>query len=199
MQRPLISVCIGGMFAGKTQWLIDRYNMAHGNAVALKPEVDKRYHSDRITSHRFESLSDGTIAKCEVSIPAYTAPTMAECLWKAKDKWPEVTTVCVDEAQFFPDLVEGCLSVVRDGRTIYVAALKATAKNEPWPVVSALIAHADEVVVSYANTCSACGYWRAPHTRVKPSMLDPSGALVRIGGADIYEAVCRKCLEATAP
>jgi thymidine kinase len=201
--RPMICMCVGDMFAGKTQWLIDQYNTRRGVAVAIKPEIDKRFHTDKITSHRFEMLSDGAMSRCEISIPAITGTTMRECMEKVRADpslmWPNVLAICVDEGQFFPDLVEECLALVESGRTVYVSALKATAKNEPWPVVSRLIAHADEVVVSYASSCSVCGYWRAPHTRVKPSMLDGAGALIRIGGSDIYEAVCRRCLQTPSP
>lgn len=168
-------MCIGCMFAGKTQWLIDQYN--HGACpVAFKPSVDVRYAISSITSHR---SCGARPASCQVSIPAVCGQTVRQC---AADMDPSCTTVCIDEGQFFPDLLEGCLDLVRRGKDVYVAALKGMADGGQWPSVSAIIPHADDLVMLHSTECSECGYWKAPHTvlRIDSGGFD-AGNPVRIG------------------
>lgn len=198
---PILSVCIGNMFAGKTQWLLDRFNENSSlggsgsnvirTAIAFKPRIDSRYSKSMIVSHR------------GAAIPAYTCASLGECIDEAVlglgDKIGHVRAACIDEGQFFVDLVDGCLRLLDMGISVYVSALNATAQQKPWPAISDLLAHADSIKHIQAGRCSVCGYWCAPHTRVRPDLHDKEGrgVVVRVGGNDVYEAVCRDCLYRT--
>lgn len=177
-----IHLCIGSMFAGKTEWLIDYAGacaMAGVVYCAIKPAMDKRYSDSMIVSHN------------GMSIEAHPLENLQDALRVVGD----AEVVLIDEGQFFIDLVQGCLRLANAGKHVLVAALAATAEQRPWPAVSDLIAHADKITHKCAAICAVCRANKAPHTRVRPQTApSKTGETIRIGGSDIYEPVCRECL-----
>ena len=191
-----INLCLGPMFAGKTSWLIDTWDMYVADMgmetiMAIKPIIDTRYSKEDIVSHVDK------VSHAQRKIPAIQITSMQEFLEHHLND--QVMTVLIDEGQFIVDLVDGCLRLVDMGIHVYISALNATAEQKPWPVISELIAQADTIEHLQA-TCAICGMCFAAHTRVKPVDGDcalakcPKGTSVRIGGANIYEPVCRHCL-----
>src|SRR5258707_1531890 len=92
--RGRIEVICGSMFSGKTEELIRRVRraqIARQNVQVFKPEIDRRYHAERVTSH------DGQ---------DYMAQPCADSVHLSTCIAPETTVVAIDEAQFFdPDLL----------------------------------------------------------------------------------------------
>lgn len=140
--------------------------------------MDVRYSSDNIVSH------SGLVCS---AIPVNNLQNVLAVVGKSQ-------YVLIDEGQFFMDLAQGCSVLTREGKTVLVAALAATADQKPWQAVSEVIAIADSIIHKCAARCSVCGIPDAPHTRTKVPMR--AGETIRIGGADTYEPVCKDCINA---
>lgn len=162
----------GPMFAGKTERLIDIYYTKKAVFV-IKPTIDTRCEFDRIVSHSGAWVPAVAAAKLlPVPLPAHTK------------------VVCIDEGQFFPDLVEGVVNIARLGVDVYVAALNGTSDQKPWPQISDLFPYVTEVVYIPAAVCSRCNSKPAHFTK----RLAQSKDVILIGGAGDYMPVCRNCL-----
>ena len=172
-----IILYIGPMYAGKTRILIttiQRYLIAGIPCLVCSPNIDTRYPGDCITSH------DG-----------YTLDAIKlENLMDLDLKNTRYKVIGIDEAQFFPDLLQFCLKAASEyGIKVIVAALDGDFKKEPFENISKLIPHADKIKKVKA-VCIKCGS-DAPFT----SKIKGTGTTVEIGGSDLYEPRCRRCYE----
>jgi hypothetical protein len=80
--------------------------------VAVKSSKDARYSSHWVVSH------DGRCMRC------YTADSLAQFKLALGPAWAKLQVLAIDEAQFFPDLLEFCQAAVdRDGKHVIVAGL----------------------------------------------------------------------------
>jgi thymidine kinase len=170
-----LTLILGPMFAGKSKELIRRGLVARDlgeDIVALKPEIDDRYHGGRIVAHSGEWLP---------AIPVAAWPDLPE----------ETTTLLLDEVQFFqgpwfrgmfPAHVADALD---SGVNVIASGLSADWRGQEFPVVRSLLAMADEIVFLTAK-CSICGK-PAHHT----AKLGGTTEKVQIGGRDLYEPRCR--------
>ena len=106
--------------------------------------------------------------------------------------WSAIQSIAIDEAQFFPDLVEFCATAAdHDGKVVYVAGLDGDFKRQPFPLngqspMMQLVPLAD-CVDKYLAKCRYC-MKDAPFTL--RTIQDERSVLV--GGADMYVPVCRK-------
>lgn len=178
-----LRVIVGPMFAGKTseiQSVVRRYACLDKSVLVLKPDNDNRYETDIIA----------VINHDRVEIPAravYQRALMDVLAWP---EFAAATAVVVDEAQFFV----GCLipfvraAVDGAGKHVVVVGLDGDAEQRPFGDVLPLIAHADFVEKKTA-LCRRCGDGTpAIFTRA----LTARDEQVAVGGAELYEPVCRK-------
>ncbi|XP_029355011.1 thymidine kinase, cytosolic isoform X2 [Echeneis naucrates] len=99
----------------------------------------------------------------------------------------KASVIGIDEGQFFPDTVEFCEEMANLGKTVIVAALDATFQRKPFGNILNLVPLAESVVKLHA-VCMQC-YKEAAYTK----RLGAEQELEVIGGADKYQAVCRRC------
>ena len=92
--------------------------------------------------------------------------------------------VLIDEGQFFPDLCSMCETWANAGKDVFVAALNANWKREPFEQVSKLLAKADKIVLLTA--LCACGKDACFSKRLTEETDE-------IVVSDNYKPVCRKC------
>lgn len=171
-----LEVIVGGMFSGKSSLLFHRLRRAHrkGSSILLiKPVVDTRNAHDKIETH------DG------LSYPAIGVSETNEIL--------NIVTyhqvVGIDEAQFFDDdLTEVALELLKKDKRVLCAGLDLDAEGKPFGPMPTLLSHADEVIKLHA-VCVQCG--RDARRTVRVGKLDDPNP---IGGADKYEARCRRCV-----
>jgi thymidine kinase len=171
-----IEVICGSMFSGKTEELIRRLRrarIAQQNVRIFKPAVDRRYDEADIVSHSAQRIPS-------------TAVTRAE---EILDHVPRATQVVgVDEAQFFEmDLLAVARELARRGMRVIVAGLEQDYRGQPFPVMAALLVEAEFVTKNLA-ICVVCGNPAHRNQRLVPR----SGQIV-VGGAEAYEARCRRC------
>lgn len=179
-----LRIVLGPMFAGKTseiQSVVRRYTCLQKQVLVLTADIDNRYQSDVVAIVNHD----------QVSVPARAVGVRD---LEAVAGWPEfhaATAIVVDEAQFFV----GCLApfvrgAVEAGKHVVVVGLDGDATQQPFGDILRLIPFADSVKKKTA-LCKRCGDGSpAIFTRSRVAQ----GAQVAVGGAELYEPVCRRHL-----
>jgi thymidine kinase len=172
-----IEVIVGSMYSGKTEELIRRLRraqIARQRVEIFKPVIDDRFSLDHIVSHS------------EARIPSRAVRTAKDILGYAH----EAQVIGIDEGQFLgPDLVKVCERLARRGKRVIVAGLDQDYAGRPFDPMPQLLAIAEYITKTLA-ICVVCG---APANRTYRKKK--RGGRVLVGGADLYEARCRRCYE----
>ena len=175
MPAGRLEVIYGCMFAGKTTELIRRLSAAGAlglSAVAVKPRIDVRSGSSRLTTHGGVSVE---AIECE------DAAAIPGAVGSAR-------VVAIDEAHFFgAGLVRSCRALLDDGRRVIVAGVHLDHRGRPFEPFPGLLPIADESLQLFA-ACAVCGK-PANHSHRK---VAAEGRIV-VGGADLYEPRCDAC------
>lgn len=184
-QEGWVEVVSGVMFSGKSEELIRRVRralIARKRIQVFKSHLDDRYGGVfRISSH------DGSEVEAH---PVTTSVQIAEQVT------PDVQVVAIDEAQFLDD---GVVSVVNDladrGIRVIVAGTDMDFRGEPFGPMPLLFAIAERVDKLHA-ICVVCGDLATRNQRLLDGVPAPAeGPTIQVGGAESYEARCRKCHE----
>lgn len=171
-----LELIIGPMFSGKSTELIRKIRQLKviGKSVlVVKPVIDSRYISNKLTSHSFETADCIVIDKLgEVS----------------NDEIIKYDTVIIDEGQFFPDLKEYVLKWISENSlNIIVGGLDGDFKRNPIGQILDLIPYSDKCIKLNA-LCTICkDGTEAPFTFRKVESEDT----VLVGGSEYYIPVCR--------
>lgn len=169
-----LEVICGPMFSGKTAELIRRLGQSPGHAIAIKPDLDTRYHETALATH------DGK------RLPA-TAVASADQITAAAGS---ATVIGIDEAHFFgAALLPVCMSLVNTGRRVIVVGVERDHRGQPFEPFPRLLCEADEVL-KLSGPCAVCGR-PAIHSQ---RMTDQPGRVI-VGGAEMYQARCRACFK----
>ncbi len=172
-----IEVIVGSMYSGKTEELIRRLRraqIARQRVEIFKPHIDDRYAKDAIVSHS------------DIRIPSRAVKNAAEVLRHAH----EAQVIGIDEGQFLgPGLVDVCEKLARMGKRVIVAGLDQDYLGKPFDPMPQLLAIAEYITKTLA-ICVVCG---APANRTYRKVQRV--ARVVVGGAEIYEARCRRCFD----
>ena len=172
VQAGRIELVLGPMFAGKTTEMlrrIERAELAHRRCAVFKYSKDTRYSQDKVATHDL---------KMRTAIPCCSlVPYMSICM--------PFDVVGVDEAQFFPDIVEFAEHLANSGKTVIVAGLDGDFRRKPFGRVLDLISKC-ESLTKLSAVCTETG-GEACYTQRTIDSTD----LEVIGGADIYRAACR--------
>jgi thymidine kinase len=171
-----IEVICGSMFSGKTEELIRRLRrarIAQQNVRIFKPAVDRRHDEVDIVSHSEQRIPSRVVSRAEEIL----------------DHCPmAVQVVGIDEAHFFePDLLHVCRELARRGVRVIVAGLEQDYRGDPFDTMQALLVEA-EYVTKVLAICVICG-----NPAVRNQRLSSKGGQIMVGGADAYEARCRRC------
>ena len=174
-KRGWIEVVCGSMFSGKTEELIRRLRRAQfakQKVEIFKPQVDTRYHEEKVVSHQGNEI---------MSTPV---PASSNILLLAND----VDVIGIDEAQFFDmELVNVCKQLANSGVRVIVAGLDMDFKGNPFGPMPDLLACAEYVTKVHA-VCVSCGGVAQYSYRTAANQ-----DTVMLGESDTYEARCRAC------
>jgi len=183
-----VEVISGVMFSGKSEELLRRVRravIARKRIQVFKSHVDYRYGGPgHLTSH------DGTRIEAQPVGNARDIRALVN---------PETDVVGIDEAQF---LDEEILSVVqwlanRHVRVI-VAGTDLDFRGLPFGAMGDLMASA-EVVDKLHAICTQCGNLATRNQRLINGEPAPAESpIIQVGGAETYEARCRRCHEVPA-
>ena len=176
-----IEVVTGSMFSGKSEELIRRLRraqIARQRVQIFKPRVDDRYASDQIVSHS------------EMKMPSQVVAGSEEILQRLDDG---TEVVGIDEGQFFDAGIVPVVNALADrGLRVIVAGLDQDYMGrpfEPMPQILAVAEYVDKILA----ICMRCG---APANRTQ--RLTAATDRVVVGGAEEYEARCRRCFQPLA-
>ena len=172
-----IEVIVGSMYSGKTEELIRRLRraqIARQRVEIFKPAIDNRYAKDQIVSHS------------ELKIPSRAVKSAEDVL-----RWAhEAQVIGIDEGQFLgPGLLGVVETLARQGKRVIVAGLDQDYMGKPFEPMPQLLAVAEYITKTLA-ICMVCG---APANRTYRKVA--RGGRVVVGGAEIYEARCRRCFD----
>jgi thymidine kinase len=178
--RGWIEVITGSMFSGKSEELIRRVRraqIARQRVQIFKPQVDNRYATDHIVSHS------------EMKMPSQVVKCAQEILQRVDDR---TEVVGIDEGQFFDSGLVAVANALADrGVRVIVAGLDQDYMGRPFEPMPQILAVAEYVDKTLA-ICMQCG---APANRTQ--RLTSSTDRVVVGGAEEYEARCRRCFQPT--
>src|SRR5436190_4484882 len=176
-----VEVITGSMFSGKSEELIRRIRraqIARQKVQIFKPRVDDRYASDHIVSHS------------EMKMPSQVVACAQEILQRLDDR---TEVVGIDEGQFFDAGIVQVVNGLADrGLRVIVAGLDQDYMGrpfEPMPQILAVAEYVDKILA----ICMRCG---APANRTQ--RLTAATDRVVVGGAEEYEARCRRCFQPSA-
>ncbi|KAJ1490894.1 thymidine kinase, partial [Baffinella frigidus] len=124
----------GPMFAGKSTELmrrIRRHKLASRKCIVIKYALDVRHGEaiDELATHDNNR------------IPARPCSRLADVLDEMKD----ADVVGIDEAQFYPDLVDVCEELANLGKVVILSALDGTFQKEPFGPVLTLLPRAESI------------------------------------------------------
>ena len=180
-----IEVVSGVMFSGKSEELIRRVRRAliAGRRVQLfKSHLDDRYGGEfQITSH------DGRHIDAD---PVSSAVQIAEKVRR------ETQVVAIDEAQFLDDGICDVVDALADhGMRVIVAGTDMDFRGEPFGPMGLLLARAERID-KLSAICVVCGDPATRNQRLIDGEPAPAeGPTIQVGGAESYEARCRRCHE----
>lgn len=170
------------MFAGKTsaiQTIIRRHEALGIKYAAYKPTIDKRYGEDSfIYNHDSVKVAAQSVSHLGSNRKA--------------EPYLSATLIIIEEGQFFLDLYDFVARAVEeDGKHVVVAGLDGDRFRKPFGQILNLIPIADKVtkLTAFCKVCAAEGYGIVPAIFTYGSIN--SVRSVQIGGAEIYEPVCR--------
>lgn len=186
-----LSLIIGPMFAGKTSALLAhlrRYKFIGYSSFVITHSSDTRYTSGTsataaIISHNQDSLEAHAVHEL---LPVRDHPD-----------YKGVKLVAIEEAHFFGDLYDFVVAAVeKDKKHVICVGLNGDAARKPFGQILDLIPLADTITKIDA-LCPHCAKGCAEPRNIpgiftrRRSIVD-NKEQVLVGGADIYEAVCRK-------
>ena len=176
-----LEIVLGPMFSGKSSYALSyirRQRAIDRSVIAIKPASDSRYsENEEIVTHNQDRIP---CIKWNTKIDLTPTQLMIES-----------TCLVVEEAQFFTGLVTFCEYMTAIGIDIVLVGLDGDAHRHPFHEILDCIPLANKVTKLNA-ACSVCKDGTdAPFTRWKPNS-NHSGERIDIGGAEKYEAVCRK-------
>ena len=171
-----LHLIIGPMFSGKTTELLriaKRLKSINLNILLLNFNEDTRYSDTEMTTH------DKTGLPC----------TFVNKLFEIKDI-SEYDVICINEAQFFEDLVPFCKKVLKENKSIYACGLDGDYKQEKFGELLDLVPLSDTITKLHAF-CSICKNGTPAHfTKRLTDNLEQ-----KMIGTTEYIPVCRNHLD----
>ncbi len=171
-----LEIIIGPMFSGKSTEIIRRIRLLQKidkKILVVKPGIDNRYSTNKITSHNYESV-ECTVVNCLNEI--------------SSEKIKLHDTIIIDEGQFFTDLVETVDIWLKEFNIdIIVAGLDGDFQQKPIGNILQLIPLSNKCV-KLNSLCNICkDGTEAPFS----FRLVKSKEAVLVGGSDKYMPLCR--------
>ena len=175
-----LTLVIGPMFSGKSSYLLSsirKYREIDWSIYIITSSFDKRYTSEtKIVNHNQESCNADTAVEKLSDV-------------STNKEYLESKVVIIEEAQFYPDLVDFVLEAVEVyEQHVIVAGLDGDASRKPFGKLLELIPYADTIIKLKA-LCKKCNDGTEALFTSKKVHDDTT---VDIGGSDKYEALCRK-------
>ena len=188
-----LELYLGPMYSGKTSKLLEIYkqcSFCNIPVTVVNHCSDNRYHESMLSTHD------------KVMIPCIQTNLLYD-IWGNKDinnsfdensnkhlKLRSAEVILINEGQFFEDLYDCVLDMLKENKKVYVAGLDGDFERKKFGQMLDLISNCDSVV-KLTSLCSICkngepGIFSLRLTREKQQTLV---------GSDNYIPVCRGCYD----
>jgi thymidine kinase len=182
-EKGRIEVITGPMFSGKTSELLrrlQRIRIAEIPFILVKPRQDTRYGHSSVSTHDGGKGEEANVIVHELKSVDVSA----------------VKVILVDEAGFFPDVVEVAREWADSGKVVIAATIDTDYTRMPFGRVAELLAES-ESVQKLTSVCSFCkndaSYTLRKSTSPRVGENATAGVRILLGGAETYMAACRDC------
>eukprot|EP00474_Spongospora_subterranea_P001015 CRZ01473.1 hypothetical protein [Spongospora subterranea] len=176
---------MGPMFSGKSSLLqarIRRFQTMKWDTLVLTSCLDTR-HTKGIHEVHALTTHDG------ISVPALAVNQLMPVIML--ESYQNAKAIVLEEAQFFSDLLEFVLHAVEiDCKNVIVAGLDGDRNRCQFGQILDLIPYSD-TVTKLNSLCLRCGDG-SPGVFSCLVAEDEERQQIRVGGDEIYEAMCRK-------
>ena len=173
-----LHLIFGPMFSGKTTKLIELSHQ-YANKIIVNYAGDTRYHPTLLCTH------SGLTAQCIQTVNLSVLVDTVDL--------SDIEAVFINEAQFFPDLVDTVMALVETyGKRVYVAGLDGDFQRNTFGFAHQLISLCDTIEKLHAR-CSRCGQPALFSKRI----TDNTEQLL-IGSSAEYTPLCRGCFVGSA-
>lgn len=177
-----INLIMGCMFSGKTSSLINIAKISkliNRKVLLINYKEDTRYSSsDNITTHDSVSIECVPCGK-DLSVMLST------------QDYIDSEVICINEGQFFDNLIHFCKIACRDEKEVHVCGLDGDYLRCPFGELLNLIPLCDDVKKLKALCMSCKNGTLASFTK----RIGHSQSLIEIGSTEMYIPVCRKCYD----
>jgi thymidine kinase len=170
-----LELFIGPMFSGKTSRLVDIYKQCQFCNIpvaVINHSIDTRYHDTMLSTHD------------KVMIPCIKT----NCITDILDVLTNSQVIIINEGQFFDDLYTTVVSLLSQGKKIYVGGLDGDFERKKFGQILDLIPMCDKIT-KLTSLCSICKNG-TPGIFSKRLTMETEQTIV---GSDIYIPVCRTC------
>ena len=172
-----LNLIIGPMFSGKTTELLrvaKRLKSINNKVLLLNYSEDTRYSNTAMVTHDNEGLP------CEFvnNLTKISIDTICE-----------YDVICINEGQFFANLVKFCMQCLKMNKSVYVCGLDGDFKQEKFGEILDLIPKCDTIIKlhSYCSICKNGTF--APFTKRITNSNEQ-----KLIGTNEYIPVCRRHL-----
>ena len=189
-----LELIIGPRFSSKTTRLVEIYKQCkfcNISVTAINHSIDTRYHDTMLSSHD------------KIMIPCLQAHQLND-IWTDRgfhesgnqsDKYAynllrTSDVILINEGQFFPDLYEIVVDMLKNNKKIYVCGLDGDFERKKFGAILDLIPLCDKVT-KLTSLCSSC----KDGTPGIFSMRLTGDKTQTLVGSDNYIPVCRKCYD----
>ena len=177
-----LHIIIGPMFSGKSTKLINEINtlkMYKKNILIINSNKDSRVSSDYIKTHndikyKAIKLNDLDDSKVVSIIQKYD-------------------TVCIDEAQFFPNLIAFVKKLLKYNIHIIVTGLNGDTQQNKFGYIIDLIPLANKID-KLSGICTLCNDGTPGDFSILKKYMEKTSQIL-VGGDDMYQCVCRKHIQ----
>ena len=186
-----LEIIMGPMFSGKTSKLLEIYKQCvfcNIPVSIINHSLDKRYHDSMISSH------DKIMAPCLQAKELKDVWSMDDTSISMKndDILKKSDIILINEGQFFSDLYEVVIDMLKHKKQIYICGLDGDFERKKFGNILDLIPLCDKIT-KLSSLCSKCkngtlGIFSLRLTNEKTQTVI---------GSENYIPVCRKCYEET--
>jgi thymidine kinase len=184
-ESAYLGLYVGPMFCGKTTKILDIYKQCkfcNISVYIINHSIDKRYHETMVSSHD------------KIMAPCLQATNLGD-IWNNPDEenykaLRNSDVILINEGQFFPDLYEVVVDMLKNKKKIYVCGLDGDFERKKFGAILDLIPLCDEIC-KLKSLCSLC----KNGTAAIHSMRLTSETEQTVVGSDNYIPTCRNCYE----
>jgi len=188
-----LELIIGPMFSGKTSKLLEIYKQCifcNIPVCIINHSIDTRYSETMLSSH------DKLMAPCLRTKELNELWTLDKNdftdhqIYKMNQLLKNSKVILINEGQFFPDLCEVVLDMLKENKRVYICGLDGDFERKKFGSILDLIPYCDSIT-KLTSLCSLC----KNGTRAIFSMRLTHEKQQTLVGSDNYIPVCRSCYD----